>query len=185
MIALLSSLTSPLLAGTNRGNLLIGEVGGVPGAAGLPGVAGTPGASGVFAFSDFFAIMPADNGAPIAAGVAVAFPQDGPTDGLITRTGPSTFLLPDAGTYVIEYQVSVTEAGQLMLRLAPGGEIASSVVGRATGTSQIVGVSLVTTVGATVLEVINPTGNPVALTITPSAGGPNPVSAHLSIIRIQ
>jgi hypothetical protein len=81
--------------------------------------------------------------------------------------------------------VSVTEAGQLILA-ANGVELPSTVVGRATGTSEIVGVSLIrTTVANTVLEVRNPAGNSTALTITPLAGGTHAVSAHLTILRVQ
>jgi hypothetical protein len=83
------------------------------------------------------------------------------------------------------FQVSVTEAGQLILRLN-STDVAPSVVGRATGTSQIVGMSLVTTVVInSVLEVGNPAGNSPALTITPLAGGTRPVSAHLVITRVR
>jgi hypothetical protein len=83
------------------------------------------------------------------------------------------------------FQVSVIEAGQLILRLN-ATDVASSVVGRATGTSQIVGMSLVTTsVINSVLEVDNPAGNSTPLTITPVAGGTRPVSAHLVITRVR
>jgi hypothetical protein len=59
------------------------------------------------------------------------------------------------------------------------------VAGRATGTSQIVGIALVTTaVPNSVLTVRNPTGNPAALTITTTAGGNAAVSAHLVITRL-
>ena len=83
------------------------------------------------------------------------------------------------------FQVSVTEAGQLILTLN-GEDLAYTVVGRATGTSQIVGMSIVeTTVINAVLTVRNPAGNAAALTITPLAGGTRPVSAHLVITQIQ
>ena len=60
------------------------------------------------------------------------------------------------------------------------------VAGRATGTSQIVGMAIVTTTAInSVLTVRNPTGNAAALTITPVAGGPRSVSAHLVITQIQ
>ncbi len=192
--ALGSCLTTTLYAGGERGNHLIAEaggiagaagVGGLPGGAGLPGVPGIPGVAASLAFSDFFALMPPDNPAPVAAGVAVQFPDNGASTGIITRLGPSTFLLPSIGTYLVMFQVSATEAGQLMLRLG-GALVANSVVGRATGSDQIIGMSYVTTsVAGTVLEVINPPGNSPALTITPLAGGTNPVSAHLTIVRIQ
>ncbi|MBA3603766.1 MAG: collagen-like protein, partial [Parachlamydiaceae bacterium] len=119
----------------------------------------------------------------------VLFPQDGPTDGLITRTDPGTFLLPNIGTYMVQFQVSVTEPGQLIIALDSGSgfvDVDSSVVGRATGTSQIVGMSLITTTAAnTLLQIQNPTGNSTALTITPLAGGTRPVSAHLVITQID
>lgn len=200
MLAFSSSLTSTLSAGCPRGDRLISEAGGaqgiagvagpagapgIAGAAGIPGVPGIPGAPGILDFSDFFALMPGDNAATVAANTAVLFPQDGSSNGSITRLNSSMFLLPTIGTYLVQFQVSVTEAGQLMLRLN-GSPIADSVVGRATGTSQIVGLSLVTTTTPnSILEVINPPGNSPALTITPLAGGTHPVSAHLVIIRIQ
>jgi len=201
--ALALSFTSSLSAGCGRGDRLISEGGGaqgIPGVAGpagapgiagaagsqgVPGVPGIPGAPGILDFSDFFALMPGDNAATVAADTAVLFPQDGSTNGVITRLNSSMFLLPTIGTYLVQFQVSVTEAGQLMLRL-DASPIANSVVGRATGTSQIVGTSLVTTTTPnSILEVINPPGNSPALTITPLAGGTHPVSAHLVIIRIQ
>jgi len=75
-------------------------------------------------------------------------------------------------------------AAQLMLRLN-SGLIADSVVGRATGSSQITGLSVVsTTIANSVLEVIDPPGNG-AIAIPPNDGGTQPISAHLVIIRIQ
>ena len=63
--------------------------------------------------------------------------------------------------------------------------MAYTVVGRATGTSDISGMFLVetTTINST-LTVQNPAGNAAALTITPLAGGTNSVSAHLVITQI-
>lgn len=79
----------------------------------------------------------------------------------------------------------MTEAGQLILTLN-GADLAYTVSGRATGTSQIIGMALVqTTVINSILTVRNPAGNSTALTITPVAGGTRPVSAHLVITRLQ
>ena len=88
------------------------------------------------------------------------------------------------GTYQILFEVSVDEAGQLLLTLN-GEDLAYTVVGRATGVSQIVGMALVTTtVIDSILTVRNPAGNAAALTIPPLAGGTRPVSAHLVITQI-
>jgi len=129
--------------------------------------------------------MPGDNAATVAPGADVSFPQDGPVSSGITRTSPATFNLASIGTYQVMFQVSVDEAGQLILTLN-GADLAYTVSGRATGTSQIIGMALVqTTVINSILTVRNPAGNSTALTITPVAGGTRPVSAHLVITRLQ
>jgi hypothetical protein len=160
---------------------------GAPGATGVTGPAGAPGAAGgVLDFADFFALMPPDNPATVAPGTDVSFPQDGPAavGSLITNVSPSSINLGAIGTYQVLFQVSVTEPGQLDLTLN-GAELAYTVVGRAI-TSLIVGMALVQTTSVnSILTVRNPAGNVAALTITPSAGGTSPVSAHLVITRIQ
>ena len=128
--------------------------------------------------------MPPDNATTVAPGTDVAFPQDGVSSGVILRNSDTEFALTEVGTYLVLFQVGVTEAGQLVLTLN-GAELPYTVVGRATGTSQIVGMALVTTTVATsLLSVRNPADNAAALTITPSAGGTEPVSAHLVILQI-
>lgn len=89
------------------------------------------------------------------------------------------------GQSAYSIQVSVTEAGQLMLTLN-SLDLAYTVVGRATGTSQIVGMAFVETSAInSILTVRNPEGTAAALTITPVAGGTRPVSAHLVITQLQ
>jgi len=142
------------------------------------------GAPAVVAYGFFFARMPADNAATVAVGGSVELPQDGPTSG-ITRMNATTFVLPAIGTYEVSWQVSVTEAGQLVLALN-GVELAETVVGRATGTSQLVGHALITTTTASsTLTLRNPAGNSTALTITPLAGGTSSVTAGIVIKRIS
>jgi len=167
---------------------------GAAGAAGPPGTNGTNGTNGatgpqgpagtVLAYADFFALMPGDNPATVATGAAVEFPQDGPTSGSdIIRTGANTFTLSSAGTYMVTFQVSTDEPGQLAVALN-GVVVPATVVGRATGTSQIIGMTIVTASAADVLTVVN-SSSFSALTITPSAGGTDPVSAHLTILRLH
>ena len=158
---------------------------GTPGSPNWTAVSG--GSTSTASFADFFALMPSDNAATVAPGTDVSFPQDGPisTDGNISRTGPSTFNLAAIGTYQVSFQVSVNEYAQLILTLN-GADLAYTVVGRATGTSQITGVCLVqTTVVNSILTVRNPAGNSTALTITPLGGGTRAVSAHLVINKLQ
>ncbi len=150
---------------------------------GLPGPQGIPG--GVLSYADFYALMPPDNSATVAPGTDVSFPQNGPVANTnIGRLGASSFNLGPIGAYQVLFEVSVTEAGQLVLTLN-GQELAYTAVGRATGASQIVGMAIVetTTVNST-LTVRNPADNAAALTITPVAGGTLSVSAHLVITQI-
>ncbi len=101
------------------------------------------------------------------------------------RVSSSTFELSEVGSYDVSFVVSVSEPGQIGLALN-GVEFPYTVIGRATGTSEIVGDSLVTTTSVgTVLTVLNPAGESTALTITPLAGGKDPVSASLVIQKLS
>ena len=138
----------------------------------------------VSAYAEFFALAPPDNAATVAPGSAVSFPQDGPSSGAIARTGPSSINLPDIGIYRVSFSVPVDEAGQLIVSLN-GTDLDYTVVGRATGTSAIAGESFVqTTAVNSILTVGNPASNSTALTITPLAGGTQPVAATLIIEQL-
>jgi hypothetical protein len=129
--------------------------------------------------------MPSDNAATVAPGAPVQFPQSGPASGGIVRLNTVEFLLPDAGTYSVSFSVSVNEPGQLVVALDSGGvtvELPYTVYGRATGTSQIAGDTLITTATPnSTIELRNPAGNTPALTITPLAGGTQPAVASIVI----
>ncbi len=159
---------------------------GATGPTGPQGPAGPAGTSASVSAALFFALMPPDNAATVAPGTAVDFPQDGPgTGSAAMRVNASTFALAETGIYRVSVQVSVSEAGQLVLAL-DGIELGYTVSGRATGTSQITLTTLVeTTTDGQVLSVRNPASNAAALTITPLAGGTEPVSATLVIELIE
>ena len=135
-------------------------------------------------YASFFALMPADNAGAVVAGAAVAFPQDGPKRGSISRADASTFNLPEVGTYEISWQASMNEPGQLQLAIGGVG-LPNSVVGRQTSNSQVCGSTLITTTAAnSVLSVINPAGSAGSLTLTPNAGGVGVASATLTIKQL-
>jgi hypothetical protein len=164
---------------------------GLPGADGSAGPTGPPGLAALSVYAEFFALMPPDNAATVGAGIPVQFPQNGPTSGVITRRGgPSApeFVLPNIGTYRVAFSVSVDEAGQLVLALDSGAgmvDLAYTVYGRATGTSEISGDALVTTtVTNSVLELRNPAGNSPALTVTQKAGGTRAAIASIVIQQL-
>lgn len=132
--------------------------------------------------------MPPDNAATVAAGAPVQFPHNGPVLGGITRLNSAEFVPPNVGTYSVNFSVSVTEPGQLVIALDSGSvmvELPYTVYGRATGTSQIAGDALITTTSANAtVELRNPAGNTPALTITPLAGGAQPAVASIVIQQL-
>src|SRR5277367_3956747 len=158
-----SSLTFTLSADAQRGNHLVTEAGGAQGifgaagpagapglagaagAQGIQGVSGIPGAPGILDFSDFYELVSTD----ISIGLAVALPftNTGSTTNVIVPVGGSggtQFYLPVIGTYLVLFEASVSGAAQLELTLATSpvatpALVANSTVGRATGSSQIVG----------------------------------------------
>ncbi len=135
-------------------------------------------------YADFYALMPSDNADSVAPGTDVSFPRTSSNDGTITRVTDDSFNLPEIGTYKVEFSVPVNQAGQLVLTLN-GDELDYTVAGRASGASGITGISLITTTAVnSVITLRNPADNPSSLIITPSAGGTQPVSAHLVITRI-
>lgn len=103
----------------------------------------------------------------------VPFPQNGPLLGSISRIDSSSFLLPDIGTYEINFRVHTTEPGQLQLELN-NVDVANTVAVNMNPTSgghPIIGSFFITTTSVnSTLAVINPTGNSTALTITPANG---------------
>ncbi len=145
--------------------------------------ANTATAAGALAFADFYALSPPDNAFVVFPGSAISFPQSAVASVGIQSFNGNAFVLVEPGIYQVSFQVSVIEAGQLALT-RDGAELPYTVVGRATGASQIVGMSLVESFGNSILQLINPNLN-YPLTITPLAGGQNPVSAHLVITRLK
>ena len=121
----------------------------------------------------------------MATSVNVDFPRNGPNSNTgITRLTASTFNIGNIGTYLVEFVVSVTQTGQLVVTLN-NNELSYAVFGSQSGSSQINGTLLITTtVANSVLSIRNPEDNNVSLRITPTAGGNESVSAHLVIIRL-
>jgi hypothetical protein len=93
-------------------------IGGLPGPAGPAGPPGPPGPTSTSNYADLYALMPPDNTATIAVDADDEFPSDGPSSSTkITRVSPSSFNLASVGSYLIQFQVSVSEAGKLILTL--------------------------------------------------------------------
>ena len=136
-------------------------------------------------FADYYALAPTDNAETIAAGDAVAFPRGFASDfSAISRIDNSTFNLAEAGAYLVMFQVNVSEASQLELSLN-GTALAYTVTGADTANSQISGVAIVTTTQPnSSLSLINPVQSTGGVVITQNAGGTQPSSSHLTIVKL-
>lgn len=200
-LAILQILNSPAIQPPF--NLLVSNILTTTGIAGPPGPAGPAGpagGAGALEFADFYALMgsglqPNDNPVAVAAGNPVLFPRTGPSNGLITPADVigAQFNLGNPGVYKILFQVSITAGApgaQLVVGIDQGSGIveqAPTVVGRFTSTTQVVGMALVqTTVANAKISIRDPAVNVAnSLIISPNAGGPLAVSAHLVILRLQ
>jgi hypothetical protein len=152
--------------------------------ASVTGPTGITGPFGPLGYSEFYALMAPDNASTIGIGGAVAFPRTGATDGVTaTWFGDTAVQLVVAGVYHVTWQVSVSEAAQLGLGLN-GVLQPNTVVGRTTGTNQIFGSTIIQTASNGIsLSVMS--SSAAAITLTPSAGGTNAVTATLVIVRMR
>jgi hypothetical protein len=151
----------------------------VPGPTGATGPAGPAGA---LAFADYYHT---GDGSSYTPGLDIPFPTPGVVYGTsISALSDQVWNLATPGVYLIMFELSVTEPAQVVLNINYS-ESAATRVGRATGTSQIFGTSLVTTIlPNTALEVHNSSTSGNNLTLTPSAGGTGQATNHLVIIQL-
>lgn len=155
---------------------------GIQGEVGPAGPQGIPG--GVLSYADFYALMPTDNPTAIPAGDDIAFPVNGVIANTnIGRINDTTFLLSAPGTYFVTWNATLGTAGQLVLTLNDA-ELPYTVVGTGTVDGEIVGFTIINTTNPSTLTVRNPEAGTTAITLTPSVGGEEPSSAHLTIVQL-
>ena len=158
---------------------------GSQGPIGLTGPQGPAG--GVLGYADFYNILNTAEGVTVAAGEDLSFPNESFIGGTsITSLTDSTFELVEAGTYQILFEAPVSTAGRLVLTLN-GAELPYTVVGSNAADSQIVGMAIVSAAADSVLTVRNPAGSS-SLTLSAfnaEGGGVLPLTAHLTIVRLQ
>jgi hypothetical protein len=115
----------------------------------------------------------------------VPFAGNGPKTAGITYVANGQITIATAGVYRVEFIASVQEPGQLELT-QNGVEVASTVYGRATGTSEIIGQAILTVAHNDVITLRNPAGNISALTFSSNSGGTHAsVSASVVIEQLS
>jgi hypothetical protein len=168
---------------------------GATGSQGPTGPIGPTGATGPIAtlgYAQFYGVSGSfglpDYPTMIGVGQPFPFPENGPVGGTtpITRQFPSSsaFILPATGIYRVSWQISLSESNQVQLvlngiPLSPSG---LGTTGQATGFNQNMNTMTIQATAGDVLQLLNV--SPTSVTVTPLAGGSNPVAATLSITRL-
>ena len=127
-----------------------------------------------------------DYAATVAVGTAVPFPRIDFTTGGIVHASPTSFTLPAAGLYKVQWIVQTDEPGQLQLVLNGSIVQFQTTVGNQNATiggHQICGNAYVAIIVTSDISVISPAGNSTALTITPASG--SSTEANVQSITIE
>lgn len=156
---------------------------GPTGPTGATGATGPAGESGLSSYATFYALMPTDNAIAIAPNAPIDFPTTATKTNDITVTSPSVFTVTTAGNYLVMFQASTTEGGQLQLTVN-NTPIAYTTVGKAGENTQIVGFAILPLAANDAISVINPQTSTTAITLTQNAGGVSAVAAQLVIAKL-
>lgn len=156
---------------------------GSTGATGPTGPTGPAGESGLSSYATFYALMPTDNAITIAPNEPIDFPTTATKTNDITVTSPSVFTVTTAGNYLVMFQASTTEGGQLQLTVN-NTPIAYTTVGKAGENTQIVGFAILPLAANDAISVINPQASTTGITLTQNAGGASAVAAQLVIAKL-
>lgn len=156
---------------------------GATGPTGPQGIAGPAGESGLSSYATFYALMPTDNAIAIAPNEPIDFPTTATKTNDITVTSPSVFTVTTAGNYLVMFQASTTEGGQLQLTVN-NTPIAYTTVGKAGENTQIVGFAILPLAANDAISVINPQASTTGITLTQNAGGASAVAAQLVIAKL-
>lgn len=147
------------------------------------GPTGPAGESGLSSYATFYALMPTDNAIAIAPNEPIDFPTTATKTNDITVTSPSVFTVTTAGNYLVMFQASTTEGGQLQLTVN-NTPIAYTTVGKAGENTQIVGFAILPLAANDAISVINPQASTTGITLTQNAGGASAVAAQLVIAKL-
>ena len=156
---------------------------GPTGPTGAMGPTGPAGESGLSSYATFYALMPTDNAIAIAPNEPIDFPTTATKTNDITVTSPSVFTVTTAGNYLVMFQASTTEGGQLQLTVN-NTPIAYTTVGKSGENTQIVGFAILPLAANDAISVINPQASTTGITLTQNAGGASAVAAQLVIAKL-
>lgn len=102
---------------------------------------------------------------PVASGAAVPFPRDAAgVNAPLTRASASSFTVVVSGVYEISWTVGFVEASQLQLSISGSGVVDTTTLSGAPNSINS-NTAIVALSAGELIELINPPGNPAALTV--------------------
>jgi acetyl-CoA carboxylase alpha subunit len=104
-------------------------------------------------------------------GADVLFSNNGPLSGATHTAGTTTITVPTAGTYQIDYNVSITAGVGAAIAIAVNGTVdASTPILALVATGNISGTAILTLAAGDVLTLRNNSATPLTLTLAPEVG---------------
>ncbi|NCC53045.1 MAG: hypothetical protein EOM20_17790 [Spartobacteria bacterium] len=113
----------------------------------------------------------AGGGQVVAGGADVLLSNNGPLSSITHTAGTTTMTVPNAGTYKIEYSVTITAGIGAQMAIAVNGLVdASTAVDIMVATGNISGTAMLTLAGGDVLTIRNNSATPFTTTMSPGVG---------------
>jgi hypothetical protein len=109
--------------------------------------------------------------ATVVGGADVPFSNNGPLAGVTHTAGTTTITVPTAGTYQIDYYISITAGVGSQIAIAVNGTVnASTPVTALVAVGEISGTAMITLAAGDVLTLRNNSATPLVMTLAPGVG---------------
>lgn len=130
----------------------------------------TTGGSGLSAFGYVYEFATIAD-ATVVGGADVPFSNNGPLYGISHTAGTTTFTVPEAGSYKVDYSISITSGNGSAIAVAVNGTVdASTNITCLVGTGHISGTAILTLAAGDVLTLRNNSATPLTLNLAPAIG---------------
>ncbi|WP_139356815.1 collagen-like protein, partial [Clostridium beijerinckii] len=145
---------------------------GVTGPTGDTGVTGPTGATGAGLAADGYVYELATIAdSTVVGGADVPFSNNGPLSGITHTPGTTTITVASAGTYEINYGVSITAGVGAQIAIAVNGTVdASTPITALVATGELFGSAILTLAAGDVITLRNNSATPLVMTLAPGVG---------------
>ena len=115
----------------------------------------------------------------VVGGTDVPFSNNGPLNGVLHDPGTTTFTVTETGTYLINYDVNITDGIGSAITIAVNGTVdASTPIPALVNTGKLSGSAVLTLAAGDVITLHNNSATPFVMTLNPGVG------AQVNIIKV-